>query len=265
MIGVGLVLLVWFFRYEGILLRASLLSILGVGALYYRRPMPVRPRWNKPAIVHLVRIGLPIWLAGQAAAIFIALDRMILVRSPEMLGYFTIAIQTAAFARTIPAAFTIVLYPQMAHRYGETHNAMAIWQIAKKGAIGACLFGLLAGCCGWFLAPHVVKILVPKYLPGAVSAQWASFMGLAMGLYVFDNVYVVIGKLELFILNYCIGAAIFFVAWFLLTRGFGAPQLIATAQSMLLATLVMAVTSLFVSHRACSKHDRRLAELCLDN
>ena len=80
-----------------------------------------------------------------------------------------------------------------------------------------------------------------------------------MGLYVFDNVYIVIGRQDLFILNYLMGSAVFLSAWVLLTRGFGTPQLVAAAQSMLLATLVMAVTSLFVSRRICGRHDMRLA------
>ena len=257
-VGVTLTALVWYFRYNGILLRASLLSLFGVAVLYFRRPIPVRPQWNGSLIVHLARVGIPIWFVGQLGDFFTSFDRLVLVRSPQLLGYFTIAIQVAAFARLIPIAFSIVLYPQMAHRYGQTHNAMAIWHIARKGAIAACSLGAVAGCCGWLLIPHIVKILLPKYLPGAASAQWASFMGLAAGIYIFDNVYNVIGRQDLYIANWLVGAVVFFGSWFSLTHGFNRIHILAAAQSMLLATLVMALVSLFVSRRACLMHDQRV-------
>ena len=177
-VGAALLPLVWLFRYEGILLKASLISMLGVCALYFRRPMPVRPRWDYFTISHLARVGIPIWVAGQVASFFVSLDRLVLVKSPQLLGYFTVAIQVAAFARAIPIAFTMVLYPQMAHKYGETHNAMDIWHIAKLGAIGACFFGFVAGCCGWLLVPHAVRcccqnIYQESHLPsGCHSWDW---------------------------------------------------------------------------------------------
>jgi len=254
-VGVALTGLVWYFHYNGILVRTSLLSIFGVAVLYFRRPIPVRPQWNGSLIVHLARVGIPIWFVGQLGGIFASLDRLVLVRSPQLLGYYTIAIQVAAFASMIPIAFSIVLYPQMAHRYGQTHNAMAIWHIARKGAIAACSIGAVAGCCGWLLIPHIVKVLLPKYLSGAPSAQWASFMGLAAGIYIFDNVYNVIGRQDLYIMNWVVGAIAFWGSWFSLTHGFTRIHIVAAAQSMLLATLIMAILSGIVSRRACLMHD----------
>ena len=64
-IGIALTLFVFYFGYGGILIRASLLAIFGVVALYYRRPMPVQPLWNKALFVQMVKVGVPIWLVGQ--------------------------------------------------------------------------------------------------------------------------------------------------------------------------------------------------------
>jgi hypothetical protein len=259
-VGVALTGLVWYFHYNGILLRASLLSLFGAAVLYFRRPIPVRPQWNGSLIIHLARVGIPIWVVGQLGIFFTSFDRLVLVRFPLLLGYFTLAIQVAAFARMIPIAFSIVLYPQMAHRYGQTHNAMAIWYLARKGTTAACSIGAVAGCCGWLLIPHIVKVLLPKYLPGAPSAQWASFMGLAAGIYIFDNVYNVIGRQDLYIMNWVVGAIVFWGSWFSLTHGFTRIHIVAAVQSMLFATFVMALVSVFVSRQACLSHDRSLAK-----
>jgi O-antigen/teichoic acid export membrane protein len=255
--GVFLVLLVWRFHYDGLILRASLLSILGVAALYYRRPLPVKPQWGTSQLVQLAKVGIPIWLVGQLGTFFMSLDRLMLVKSTQVLGYFTIAIQVGTFVRMIPGAFGVVLYPQMAHRYGESHCAMDIWRIAKKGALAASVLGLVAGVCSWLLLPTFVRMVLPKYGPGIRAAQLSGFLGFAMGLYMFDHIYNVIKRQDLYVVNWCCGCASFVVIWYCLTRFLHIAPALASAESMLAATFIMAIISAFVSRRACLRHDRR--------
>jgi O-antigen/teichoic acid export membrane protein len=256
--GVVLVPLVWRFHFNGLILRASLLSIFSVAALYFRRPLPVKPQWGTNQLVLLAKVGIPIWLVGQLGTFFVSLDRLMLVRSTQVLGYFTIAIQVGTFVRMIPGAFSAVLYPQMAHRYGESHCAMDLWQIAKKGAIAASVLGLIAGACGWLLLPTFVRLVLPKYGPGIRAAQLSGFLGLAMGMYLFDNIYNVIKRQDLYVINWCIGCSSFFLIWYALTRVLQISLTIASAESILAATFVMALVSSLVSRRACLAHDRRI-------
>jgi len=255
--GVVFVLLVWRLHYDGLILRASLLSIFGVAALYYRRPLPVKPQWGTSQLVQLAKVGIPIWLLGQLDTFFISLDRLMLVKSTQVLGYFTIAILVGTFVRMTPGAFSVVLYPQMAHRYGESHCAMDIWQIAKKGALAASVLGLVAGACGWLILPTFVRMALPKYGPGIRAAQLSGFLGLAMGLYLFDNIYNVIKRQDLYVVNWCCGCASFVAVWYFLTRLLHISLVVASSESMLVATFIMAIISAFVSRRACLRHDRR--------
>jgi O-antigen/teichoic acid export membrane protein len=254
--GAVLVLLVWRLHFNGLILRASLLSILGVVALYYRRPLPVKAQWGTVQLVQLAKIGIPIWFVGQLSTFFMSLDRLMLVKSILMLGYFTIAIQVGTFVRQIPTAFGMVIYPQMAHRYGENHCAMDIWRLARKAAFAASALGLAVGACAWLLLPTFVHIILPKYIPGIRAAQWSGFLGFAMGFYQFDNIYNVIKRQDLYIFNWCAGCLTFVAVWYLLTRSLHISLAVASAQSMLLATFVMAMVSAFVSKRACLAHDR---------
>ena len=256
LMGAALVMLVWRFHFNGLILRASLLSILGAVALYYRRPLQVKPQWGKVQLIQLAKIGIPIFFVGQLSTFFITLDRLILVRSILVLGYFTIAIQVGAFVRQIPIAFGILLYPQMAHRYGENNCAMDIWRLARKAAFAASALGLAAGACGWLLLPTFVHIILPKYIPGIRAAQWSGFLGFAMGFYQFDNIYNVIKRQDLYVFNWCVGCLTFATVWYCLTQYLHISLAVASAQSMLLATFVMAIVSAFVSKRACLAHDR---------
>lgn len=256
-VGALLVALVWHYHFSGLLLRASLLAVLGVVALYYHRPMPLKPQWGTEELLHLAKIGLPIWLVGQLGTFFMSLDRLMLVKSTDVLGYFTIAIQVATFVRMIPMAFSNVLYPQMAHRYGESHSAMDIWRVAARGAMAASCVGLVAGICGWLLLPVFVRAVLPRYIPGIRAAQCSAFLGFAMALYVFDNVYNVIRRQHLYIVNWCAGCLTFTVAWYCLVHFVHVTLAVASSEAMLLSTFVMAVISSIVSRKACLAHDRR--------
>ena len=258
LMGAALVLLVWRFHFYGLLLRISIFSILGVLALYYRRPLRVKPQWGTAQLVQLAKVGIPIWLVGQLFSSFISLDRLMLVKSTQVLGYYTIAIQIGAFVRQIPIAFGMVLYPQMAHRYGENHCAMDLWRISRKAAFAASALGFVVGVCGWVLLPAFVRMVLPKYVPGIRAAQWSSFLGFAMGFYQFDSIYNVIKRQYLYVFNWCIGCLIFVAVWYFLTQYLHISLAVASSQSMLLATFAMAMISMFVSKRACLAHDRLL-------
>jgi O-antigen/teichoic acid export membrane protein len=181
-----------------------------------------------------------------------------LVKSTEVLGYFTIAIQVGSFVRQIPLAFGMVLYPQMAHTYGENHSAMDVWRLSRKAAFAASALGLVAGICGWLLLPTFVRLVLPKYVAGIRAAQWAGFLGFAMGFYLFDSVYNIIKRQDLYFYNWCAGCSTFVAAWYCLTRLLHVPLAVASSQSMLLATFVMAIVSAFVGKTASMAHDRRL-------
>lgn len=259
LIGVPLTLLVFWFGYRGLMARAVLLAVFSVLALYFRRPVVVRPQWDKCALAQLARVGLPIWVLGQLGIFFLTLDRIVLSASPLTLGYLSIANQASTFAGMIPIAITMVLYPQMVQKYGETHSAVAALNIVKSGAALATGLGALTALCGWFLVPVFIELLLPAYTPGIPAAQWACLTGLAMGLSVYGNVFNVIRRQDLYLISFGIGLAVFFGAWSALTGPLGQAPLESAVQSMLAANLSMAVASAITSRLACLHHDRKLA------
>jgi O-antigen/teichoic acid export membrane protein len=255
LISVPLTLLVLYFGYVGLMTRAALVAILGAAALYFRRPIKVVAKWDISILIQLLRIGFPIWFLGQLGTMFLTLDRIVLADSPTNLGYFSISIQASAFASMIPIAITTVLYPQMVHKYGETNNAIAAWNIAKNGAVIATVLGAVAGVCGWILVPIFIKMLLPAYVPGTSAAQWASLTGLALGLSVFNNIFNVIKRQDIYLITMGIGLATFFGMWFSLTKSYGRDEIVSAVQAMLTANLTMSISSLIITRVVCVRHD----------
>ena len=256
--GLLMTVLVRSFGYVGLLIRASLLAVLGSLALHIERPLRVSPTWNRQVFVELVRVGFPIWILGQLGAMFMTLDRLVLADSPQALGYYTIAAQFASLSCMVPTAFNAVLYPQMAREYGENHVAMNLWQRAQKASVWASAASLCAGIVTWVLIPHFLEFFLPAYLPGAASAQWASLTGFAMGCSVFGNIFNVLGRQYLYVAADAVGLVAFFGTWFLLTNVFGQSKLISAAQSMLVATFATSIVSAGLSRLTCRSHDRKV-------
>lgn len=256
LISVPLTLLVLAFGYIGLMVRAVLVAFLGVASLLYKRPVRVAPVWNRALFLQLCKIGVPIWFLGQLGVFFLTLDRIVLADSPLNLGYFSISIQASAFASMIPIAITMVMYPQMVHIYGESNQALLAWRLARKGALTATALGAVAALAGWLLIPLFIELLVPAYQPGTRAAQWACLSGLAMGFSVYNNVFNVIQRQDIYLLSLAVGLAVFFSAWHLL-RAAGEAEIVSAVQAMLLANFMMSMASMLLSRMACVLHDRR--------
>jgi len=257
MISMPLTMLVLWFGYIGLMIRAVTMGIMTTISLYYKRPVVASAKWDKSVLLSLCKVGMPIWFLGQLGTFFQTLDRVVLANSPLLLGYFSISIQATTFASMIPIAITMVLYPQMVQRYGETNNAMTVWRIVKSGALMTTALGVLAGICGWVLIPFFIEHLLPAYIPGIEAAQWACLAGVALGASVYNNVYNVIQRQDLYLIALGIGLAAFFGAWTLLTHVFEHGKLISAVQSMLAANLIMSCSSIYLTRWACMPHDRK--------
>ena len=254
-LGVVLTGFVWLFGYVGILLRASVLALFGVAALFHKRPFPVSPKWRKSEFLQLLRVGFPILILGQLDTVFLTFDRLVLADSPANMGYFTIALQVKTFAGIIPAAVSVVLYPRMAQKYGENHKAMDLWHIGYKGALAVTALSAVVGLLGWLLLPTFVRILVPQYWPGIGAAQWAGFTGLALGLAVFNNIFNVIKRQDVFLVGLAFGVLTFWGAWSMLTKVLLQPPLVSAVQAMLVASFVMSTAAAISSYLICRRHD----------
>jgi O-antigen/teichoic acid export membrane protein len=257
LISVPLTMLVLWFGYLGLMARAVSMALLSMISLYFKKPVVALPKWNKSVLLSLFKVGMPIWVLGQLGVFFQTLDRVVLADSPLLLGYFSISIQATTFASMIPIAITMVMYPQMVQRYGETNNAMAVWKIVKNGALMTTALGMLAAICGWVLIPFFIEHLLPAYVPGIQAAQWACLAGVALGASVYNNVYNVIQRQDLYLIALAVGLIAFFGTWVLLTQVFAFGKLISAVQSMLAANLVMSCSSIYLTRWACMLHDRK--------
>lgn len=255
--GLLLLGLVWKYGYYGMLIRAVMVSVITMVILSVGRPMPVKPRFQWKSLVHLMKIGIPIFLLGQLWTVHTSFDRMVLLKDTISLGYFTVALQVGTAARLIPTAFTVALFPKMAERYAATHNAIDLWLMLKPAVIAATGLGLLTGLGGWLLIPPLVKWFVPSYSPGIPAAQWASFLGLAMSLYIFGNVFNIIKRQDFFMINWIVALLLFWATWVVLGK-YSSDKMLSASIAMLFSTFGSSLVGVFTALIACRIHDRKM-------
>lgn len=255
LIGLILAPLTLAFGYAALLIRAAVLAVITSALLHRERPMPVKPRWDFAALLELGRVGLPVWLVGQVAALVMTLDRVVLSNSATELGHYTVAVQFATMASMIPVAFNAVFYPQMARRYGQTHAAGELWSLALKASAFASVAGIIAGAIGWISVPWFIKLVLPAYIQGTAAAQWAALMGAALGFSIFNNIFNVLGRQDVYLVCALLGVAVFFGLWFTLAGLGTQPRLVCAAQSMIGAALATSLLSTFASRFICKRHD----------
>jgi O-antigen/teichoic acid export membrane protein len=178
----------YFWQYEGMVLRVVFITGFGVFLLHAIRPMKIELLWNWEAFRVLMKVGLPIFILSYIESTAGTFDKVILltVGGVEQVGYYSFAMLVWGAFAVIPASLTSYLYPRMTYSFGRDRNPLLLWHAAWKWTIAVISIMLPLAITGWILIPLVVPILFPKYTAGIGAAQvllfGALFYGAAIGV-----------------------------------------------------------------------------------
>ncbi len=178
----------YFWQYEGMLLRVVFITGFGVVLLHAARPMKVELLWSWEAFRALMKVGLPIFMLSYIESAAGTADKVILlaVGGVEQVGYYSFAMLVWGAFTVIPASLTSYLYPRMTYSFGRDRNPLSLWHAARRWTLAVILIMLPLAVAGWILIPFVVPILFPKYTAGMGAAQillfGALFYGAAIGV-----------------------------------------------------------------------------------
>lgn len=112
-------------------------------------------------------IGIPISLLGVLEAVFISVDRWIIVANfgVATLGYYALGIAINNLISIVPSSVSSVLYPKMIERFATGRNYSSATNLFL-GALRASAIAMLILICGVsYCLPLIIKLLLPKYLP----------------------------------------------------------------------------------------------------
>lgn len=233
-----LVVVVWWLAFYGLCLRTVLVALLQLMLLWHWRPVRVRSKWSRKQLLHLLKVGAPIFVVGQGYTYWGTLDSTLMLWycGSRGLGLYALANMASAAMQILPGAVIGVLYPQMAEEYGRSGNLHVLAKSTVRPMAMSLLIVLPLTVAGWFLVPPVIRALLPKYVDAIPVVQWALFMAPVMCFGPVNNVFNVIKRQDLYAVTIFAGMVAYYgcLRW-LLRNG---PELTAFPKAMVAGKIV---------------------------
>lgn len=200
LLTLGGVALVWISPFAGLCIRTILVACIMGPIMWTWRPMKTIPCWDRTSMVHLVKIGLPIYIVGQMFALWPTLNSTWVAAAlgSKAFGFYALSLMVTTAVNLAITSLQQVVYPRMAEEYGRTQDVGAALRPALRATVWlAVAFTVLCGV-GWFCLPTVVRAVLPKYQAGVQAARWALLAGSVSVLGLPFSIFPVIRRLRIY-------------------------------------------------------------------
>jgi len=243
--------LLFWFGYEGMLIRIICVLIIVVCLLHFFRPLRVKPLWDKKSFLLLVKTGLPIFLLEYLLLTAETADRLVILHFADVttVGYYGLAAVVYSTFQAIPVSIGSYLYPRLTFSYGKNNNPKDLWSPAWKISLLIMVIMLPIAVAGYYLLPPVINTYFSEYAPGIPAAQImlfvTAFSGGAVGAYALWSL-----KAWRWLITYQVSLAIFVVALPYFGAIYFESTLIGVAVGLLIARFLSMITSLTCTYFA---------------
>lgn len=235
------VALVWWLAFYGLCLRVLLAGAVQMFLLWHWRPVKVAPAWKVRQLVHLLKIGLPIFAVGQTYAYWTTLNATLVLHymGTHGLGLYSLVLMANTTLLLLPMALSQILYPQMAEHFGRTGDIRAVVKLTIRPMVFSLIAVVPLVGIGWWLLPRLVNLFLPKYTEAIPAAQWSLLGPTVLCLAPVNNIFNVVRRQGLYAMAILLGIAVYYgcLRW-LVREG---PFLAAFPQAMLAGRLVFII------------------------
>ncbi len=244
--------LVYLYGYWGLVVRFVILVLISTILRHFFRPMKVPLRLRKSDLLHLFKVGAPMFGFGYLLQTVDTFPRLLLLTSGDagvlLVGLFAPASAIFGLMRILPRSIGSYVFPQMNYKLGATQDASRLWPIAWKASVYFLLAAVPFVLIGMLVFPWLIRSFFANYVEAIPAVGWALVAGAFMGTRVAINVLYTLkayGWLSVYTaLN--LGSA-WLVPTLLLPQ---MPPLVAVTMGFALSRMGMFVIGLFCIRRA---------------
>ena len=173
--------LAWLWGLPGALAGLALAYAGGLAMMHGRVPM--RIGWSWPRARAMIRIGLPVTLAGMMQTLVASLDRLVVAAfvSVEALGQYSFAVAVTSIGAAAGLVVRTAVFPDVYHaaRHGDARAWMA--DMERLLLALAWILSLVFAAMALAIGP-VIHHLLPDYAAAVGPARIFIFSGVAQGL-----------------------------------------------------------------------------------
>ena len=139
--------------------------------------VPIMPRPG-PDGVHLVRVGLPMFVFVASSQVMRTIDRLIILRflGTLALGYYSLSIMALSFMLYLPDSIAYVLYPRLLRDFRHHEQRPEAIRVPVERALRT-LAVIVPGLCGaaYLLAREAIMLVLPHFMPGLTAVRALCF------------------------------------------------------------------------------------------
>jgi O-antigen/teichoic acid export membrane protein len=244
---------VYYAHYTGLVIYQVFTGFSIMIIMYYIRPVRIKPVLKWPTIKELIKTGLPIYIISYVQQISKSFGKIILlyVGGTITVGLFSPALAIHAAMIMLPRILAQYFYPKMSYSYGKYNNKPLLWTWVWEISLFIIAGSALLIIPGWFAMPYLIETFFPKYTDGILATQLSLLSGALAGAFVSSNV---LGSIKDY-KSWSVITIIKLVLNFLLPVVFIQVMnpLNGVAAGLLVADIVVLISSLFIIHRALTK------------
>jgi O-antigen/teichoic acid export membrane protein len=243
---------VYLWGFYGLCVRTIAGATVQFYLAYKWRPTKVKPFFDRSALRHLFRIGVPMFLVSTIITLWPLLQRTITLEfgGVKSLGLFAIPAVVLGSMSTLSGAVSSVIYPTMSIAWGKGES---VGQLLKKSLrpllTNTCIFAV-AIPFGWYFLPILIEVAMPNYIASLEAARWMMIVGLISSFNVWIDIYNVVNRQMYKLVAVVSGIVSWYIA-FLILYNRGGFKLEILPQSICFGYLALIICHLiFVSRHS---------------
>lgn len=253
-VGLVLIPLMYIDPWSGLLGRAVLIALLGVGLLWIKRPFRVLPVWDASIFRRLLSVGLPIFIVGYLYVFFTSMDRLIITSQINLvaLGVYTPALLILQGMSILPSSVAQVIYPRAAEQYGREGVINKLLPVLFMPLPIMFVIQLPFVLLGWFYIDELVMRFMPRFEKGIDAARWSLLVGLVLSMTTPAIVYSVAQKMRMYTALTVLSILTVVAAWIFKVGGDG---VVGVSVAMLCGGICFSTLSALGAWYICKKRD----------
>ena len=163
-----------YLKLHGWILANILPYIAGIftALVVFKIPVSIT-HFSKKRLFQLLNIGFPIMLVGVSYTLFITVERWVILKilGNEALGYYSLVTSAFSICVILPYIIADQYYPYISMDYGKNNCYERILKMAKNQIFKSVVVALGVNLVVFIILPTIVKIWLPKYIPGIVPLK----------------------------------------------------------------------------------------------
>lgn len=165
--------------YQGMLVRAVILTLFMTVILFWMQPMPLWPKFRWKAFRQLLYTGIPLYGIGYLYVLAIGFDRIILLQTggTELIGFYAPMAAVMAAMTVGPQAIIAYLYPRLSFSLGKGGASSQLWRKSLQAFAASVVISIPMVLVGWFVIPLAMEHLFPDYLPALTAVRLMLIVG----------------------------------------------------------------------------------------